>query len=61
MAELLDDFSKLPCPMGDLERDLIILEPDSQTLNESILSRSRAMVRGGLIDETRALIDMGML
>ena len=61
VAELLDDFSKLPCPMGDLERDLIILEPDSQTLNESILSRSRAMVRGGLIDETRALIDMGML
>ena len=61
VAELLDDFSKLPCPMGDLKRELVLLEPDAKTLSQAILSRSRAMVRDGLIDETRALIDMGIL
>lgn len=58
--ELLDDFKKLPCPLGDLKRNLVILDADNDEILRRIKLRTTQMVRDGLVDETRRLIERGI-
>lgn len=59
--ELLDDFKKLPCPLGDIKRNLVILDADNDEILSRIKLRTAQMIRDGLVDETRALIGRGIL
>lgn len=60
-AELLDDFKKLPCPLGDFDRNLTILDfPDDQ-LFPRIEKRTKQMISDGIIEETKMLIEQGLL
>lgn len=60
-AELLADFKKLPCPLGDLERNLTILDYPDDILFPRIKERTKQMISSGIIDETKALIERGLL
>lgn len=60
-AELRADFAKLPCPMGEFERRFILLDRPDAELAERIKARSRAMLAAGLVEETRALMQNGLL
>lgn len=59
--ELLDDFKKLPCPLGDIKRNLVILDADNDEILRRIKLRTAQMIRDGLIDETRSLLERGIL
>ena len=60
-AEILADFKKLPCPFGELERNLTILDLPDAELFPRIRGRAARMVDGGIVEETRALIGRGLL
>ncbi len=60
VGELRNGFLKMPSPIGNIEKDLVILDlPDSE-LRARISARARAMIDAGLIDETKKLISLGL-
>ena len=61
VGELLAEFKKLPCPFGELNRDVEILDAENSTLLRRIEARAKSMIDEGLVDETRTLISNGIL
>ncbi len=59
--QLLEEFKSLPCPLGNLDRHLTILDLPDEKLRARISARTKSMVANGIIDETRALIKRGLL
>ena len=60
VKELLEDFSKLPCPFGEIERNLTILDrPDTEML-ERITLRTKQMLEQGIVEETKRLLELGL-
>ena len=60
VGELRDSFLKMPSPIGDFEKDLVILDLPDAELRLRIESRARAMIKAGLIEETKNLIRRGL-
>ncbi len=61
VKQLREEFEKLPCPMGELERKFILLDRPDDEILQRIKLRTAAMIKDGLIEETRRLIDAGLL
>ncbi len=61
VSEILSEFKKLPCPMGEFERDLRIIDRPDSEMDPRIAERTRKMINSGLVDETRKLISQGIL
>ncbi len=59
-AELAKDFAELPCPMGDIQRKVVVLNPPDSELFDRISLRAKNMLRSGLVEETRSLIAEGI-
>ena len=59
--QLLDDFKKLPCPLGDFERNLTILDFPDEQLFARIQLRTKQMIDDGIVDETKSLLESGIL
>ncbi len=57
---LREEFSRLPSPIGDFPKELVLLDRPDLELQERIAMRSRTMVECGLIEETRALLERGI-
>ncbi len=61
IKQLLDEFKALPCPFGEIDRTLTILDlPDNILLNR-ISERANDMIKNGIIEETKNLIENGLL
>ncbi len=60
VRQLLDEFSKLPCPMGELKRSVEFLDCGDDGLKARIEKRTESMIAEGLIEETKALIEKGI-
>lgn len=59
-AKLAEEFAALPCPMGEISRNVRILDVPDEELSERIRERTRQMVSGGLIAETEKLLARGI-
>ena len=59
-AQLAADFAALPCPFGEIKRNIRILELPKENLEEKIRARTEDMIARGLVDETRELIKAGI-
>ncbi len=60
VGELLEDFAKLPCPYGDFEKKLLLIDrPDAEMLGR-IAARTKKMLADGLVEETRRLLALGL-
>ena len=59
-AQLAADFAALPCPFGEIKRNVRILELPKENLEEKIRARTDDMIARGLVDETRELIKAGI-
>lgn len=59
-AQLAADFAALPCPFGEIKRNVRILELPKENLEEKIRARTEDMIARGLVDETRELIKAGI-
>ena len=57
---LLEEFKKLPCPLGDFTRDVEILDADNDTMLARIKTRTAEMIASGLVEETRGLLERGI-
>ncbi len=55
LAELAEDFARLPAPFADYRVELTRLERDPADLTRRIEARVATMLRAGLIDEVRGL------
>lgn len=58
---LLEEFKKLPCPLGAFTRDVEILDADNGTMLARIKTRTDEMIASGLVEETRGLLERGIL
>ncbi len=61
VRQLREEFEKLPCTMGEFERKFILLDRPDDEIFQRIKLRTSAMIKEGLIEETRRLIDTGLL
>lgn len=61
VRQLRAEFEKLPCPMGNFSRKFILLDRPDDEMLERIQQRTQAMLQDGLIEETRELIELGIL
>ena len=59
--QLLDDFKKLPCPLGDFDRNLTILDHPDDQLFARIQERTKQMIKDGIVEETKELLENGIL
>lgn len=59
-AQLAADFAALPCPFGEIKRNVRILELPKENFEEKIRARTEDMIARGLVDETRELIKAGI-
>lgn len=59
-AELAEEFAALPCPMGEISRNVQILDAPDEELSERIRERTRKMLSGGLVSETQKLLALGI-
>lgn len=60
VGELREDYEKRGCPMGNFEKEYISLERDKFELIERVRIRTKDMLRLGLIDEVKDLLDKGI-
>lgn len=60
VGELLDDFKKLPPPIGNFDITLEILDLPDAVLLPKIAARTKQMIVRGLVEETRKLLDLGI-
>jgi tRNA dimethylallyltransferase len=60
LAELAEDFAKLPAPFADWEVQLVRLDRAPEELERRIAARVETMLGGGLIDEVERLIALGL-
>ena len=61
VEQLRADFEKLPCPMGEFERKFILIDRPDDEILQRIKLRTKAMIENGLVDETKMLIEKGIL
>ena len=60
LKELRKNFESLPCPMGDFPKKYINIDlPDAELFSRAKL-RAIKMMEGGLIGETKKLLQMGI-
>lgn len=60
VLELQEEFAASPSPFAGYRPVLTVLERDPDDLNRRIELRTAAMLRGGLVDEVRRLLDRGL-
>jgi len=60
LAELADDFAKIPLPFGDWGVQCVRLERDLAELEQRIGARVEAMLQAGLIAEVERLLPLGL-
>jgi len=60
VRQLLDDFAALPCPLGEFEYDIRLLNPPQNILESAIILRTADMIKSGLIEETKKLLNLGI-
>ena len=61
VRQLRSEFEKLPCPMGEFPRKFVLLDVEDDKLFQRITLRTNSMIENGLIEETKKLIDLGIL
>jgi len=61
IKEQLENFKKLPCPYGDLNRKFIMLDCEKEELFNRITARTKAMLKNGLIEECEFLLKKDVL
>lgn len=61
VRELRAEFEKLPCPMGEFSRKFILIDRPDDEILKRIELRTQIMLETGLIEETKKLIDEGIL
>ncbi len=59
VKDALEHFKNLPCPMGEISRDLRIIDKPDFELKNSISLRAKNMLDKGLIEEVEKLISLG--
>ncbi len=60
LAELAEEFSRMPAPFGGWRLELTLLERDPRDLARRIEARTAAMLQAGLVDEVRGLLGVGL-
>lgn len=60
ITQLEADFASHPRPFADFEKRLCLLLAPNEALHPRIETRTQAMLRTGLIDEVRTLLDAGI-
>ncbi len=60
VGELLAEFAKLPCPYGDFEKKLVLIDRPDAEMIARIAERTKKMIADGLIEETRRLLELGL-
>ena len=60
VAELAETFAQQPAPFGDWKVELTQIDRSPQELEQRIVARVAAMLRAGLVDEVRALVEVGL-
>lgn len=60
LAELAADFARQPRPFAEWEPQLTRLDRPPEELDQRIAQRVEAMLRSGLVEEVRRLIDAGL-
>jgi tRNA dimethylallyltransferase len=60
LAELADDFAKMPAPFANWDVQLVRLDREPKDLEGRISVRVEAMLRFGLIEEVQRLIPAGL-
>jgi tRNA dimethylallyltransferase len=61
MAELAEEFSRVPAPFADWDVVLARLDRPAANLDTRIAARAEAMVRSGLVDEVSRLLGQGLV
>lgn len=61
VRELRTEFEKLPCPMGEFPRKFILIDRPDDEILKRIELRTQIMLKTGLIEETKNLINKGIL
>lgn len=59
LRELSEKFSKLPCPMGEIEREFIMVDLPDDEIFENARRRVAEMLGRGLVEETKKLVKLG--
>lgn len=60
LADIVSEFKASPCPFGDIERDVEILDFDNETMEKRIAKRTKTMLENGLLDECEKLLGLGV-
>ena len=60
LADLADDFAKMPAPFEKWEVKLVRLDREPEELERRIAARVETMLRAGLIEEVQRLIPAGL-
>ena len=60
LADLADDFAKMPAPFANWEVQLVRLDREPKELERRIAARVETMLRAGLIEEVQRLIPAGL-
>lgn len=61
VSQLRSEFKKSSCPYGELNRKVIVLNPNDDEIFPRIKARSKKMIEDGLIEETQKLLGLGLL
>lgn len=59
LKNLSQKFAEMPCPMGEIEREFIMVDLPDCELFERIKQRTSLMLSSGLIEETKRLAELG--
>lgn len=57
VEELAERFRSMPSPFGELEKDVIFLNPEDSDIRPKIELRTDAMLAGGLVKEVETLLE----
>lgn len=58
VEEILENFKKMPCPYGDIKRNVIFLNRPKDEMQERIEKRTQLMLNAGLIKECENLLKL---
>jgi tRNA dimethylallyltransferase len=60
LVQLQQEFASRPEPYGQYGKSLILLEREADDLKKRVAQRAEAMLAGGLVDEVKRLIPLGI-
>lgn len=60
LADIVAEFKAKPCPFGDIERDVEILDFDNAEIEKRIAKRTKTMLENGLLDECKKLLNLNV-